>query len=76
MACVDFVELATDFLEGALSDNAEWHFIEHLAECGGCERNLDQIRQTIATTGELTPSSISSDARAQLLTAFRDWQRQ
>ncbi|MBZ9645503.1 anti-sigma factor [Streptomyces sp. PSKA30] len=76
MDCVDFVELVTDFLEGALPDDDERRFIEHLAECSGCERYLDQFRQTIATTGELTPGSMSPDAREQLLAAFRDWRRQ
>ncbi|MFI1398318.1 anti-sigma factor family protein [Streptomyces sp. NPDC020681] len=76
MDCVDFVELVTDFLEGALPEGDEQRFIEHLAECSGCERYLDQFRQTIAATGELTPGSISPVARQQLLTAFRDWRRQ
>lgn len=74
--CVDFVELVTDFLEGALPEGEERRFVEHLAECPGCERYLDQFRQTIATTGELTPDSISPDARRQLLSAFKDWRRQ
>ncbi|MGP4052820.1 anti-sigma factor family protein [Streptomyces sp. 2A115] len=76
MNCNDFVELVTDFIERALSEEDERRFIEHLAECSGCERYLDQFRQTIATTGELTPDLISPDARQQLLTAFRDWRRQ
>ncbi|MFI0980898.1 anti-sigma factor family protein [Streptomyces sp. NPDC021093] len=76
MDCVEFVELVTEFLEGALPEEDEQRFIEHLAACSGCERYLDQFRQTIAATGELTPDSISPTARQQLLTAFRDWQRQ
>lgn len=74
--CVDVVERVTDFLEGALPEEEERRFIEHLAECLRCERYLDQFRQTIATTGELTPDSISPDARQQLLSAFKDWRRQ
>ncbi|WP_328423917.1 anti-sigma factor family protein [Streptomyces sp. NBC_00443] len=76
MDCVDFVELVTDFLEGVLCEDDERRFIEHLAECSGCETYLDQFRQTISTTGELTPDTISSDARQQLLSAFRNWQGQ
>ncbi|WP_328356216.1 zf-HC2 domain-containing protein [Streptomyces sp. NBC_00445] len=70
------MELVTDFLEGALSEEDERRFIEHLAECSGCETYLVQFRQTMATTGELTPDGISPDARQQLLTVFRDWRRQ
>ncbi|MDI9889452.1 zf-HC2 domain-containing protein [Streptomyces sp. HNM0645] len=75
MNCNDFVELVTEFLDGALSEGDERRFIEHLAECYGCENYLDQFRQTIATTGELTLDHISPDARQHLLSAFRDWQR-
>ncbi|WP_405386618.1 zf-HC2 domain-containing protein [Streptomyces sp. NBC_01102] len=75
MNCDEFVELVTDFLESALSEEDERRFVEHLAECAKCETYLDQFRQTIRTTGELTPDSISPDAQQQLLTVFRDWQR-
>ncbi|MFE0731675.1 anti-sigma factor family protein [Streptomyces antibioticus] len=74
MNCDDFVELVTEFLEGALPEDDERRFIEHLSRCSGCESYLDQFRQTIATTGELPPEDISPDARQQLLAAFRDWQ--
>lgn len=74
--CVDFVELVTDFLDGAMPQDQERRFIEHLAACSGCERYLDQYRQTIATTGKLTPDHISDDARQHLLAAFKGWQRQ
>ncbi|MFI8092311.1 anti-sigma factor family protein [Streptomyces sp. NPDC086080] len=76
MNCDEFVELVTDFLEGALPEEDERRFIDHLAECAKCETYLEQMRQTIAATGELTPQNISLDARQQLLTAFRNWQRQ
>ncbi|KUN41085.1 anti-sigma factor [Streptomyces longwoodensis] len=75
MNCDEFVELVTEFLDGALSEEDEHRFVGHLAECSKCELYLDQFRQTIATTGELTPEAISDDARSLLLTAFRDWRR-
>ncbi|MFE6178169.1 anti-sigma factor family protein [Streptomyces sp. NPDC056464] len=75
MNCDEFVELVTEFLDGALPEDDERLFIEHLAECSGCETYLDQFRQTIATTGELTPDGISTDARQQLLSAFRGFKR-
>ncbi|MEV0619282.1 zf-HC2 domain-containing protein [Nonomuraea sp. NPDC050404] len=75
MNCVDFVELVTGFLESTLSEGDERRFIEHVAECPGCETYLEQFRQTIATTGELTPDDISPAARQQLLAAFRGWHR-
>lgn len=75
MNCDEFVELVTDFLEGALPEADEQRFVGHLAECPKCETYLDQFRQTIAATGELTPDGISPDARGLLLNAFRDWSR-
>jgi hypothetical protein len=51
MDCDRFVELVTAYLEGALDPDAERHLVEHLAECDGCERYLDQIRRTVLALG-------------------------
>jgi len=73
--CDEFVELVTAFLDGALDADAESRFVDHLAVCDGCERYLDQFRQTISTLGELPPESLPDEARDTLLAAFRDWPR-
>lgn len=75
MTCEEFVGLVTAFLEGSLDEATEHAFVEHLAECPGCERYLDQFRTTIAELGELPPESLSDDARDRLLDAFRNWPR-
>ncbi|MEY9859275.1 anti-sigma factor RsiW [Catenulispora sp. GAS73] len=75
MDCDEFVELVTDFLEGALPDADEARFVEHLTACDGCETYLAQFRQTIDTLGELPAESISGEARDKLLTAFRGFHR-
>lgn len=74
MNCDEFVELVTAFLDHTLDDETESLFVDHLSQCDGCERYLDQFRQTISTLGELTPESLSPQARAELLDAFREWQ--
>jgi anti-sigma factor RsiW len=74
MNCDEFVELVTAFLDHTLDDETESRFVDHLSQCDGCERYLDQFRQTISTLGELTPESLSPQARAELLDAFREWQ--
>jgi len=74
MSCNEFVELVTAFLDGALEPAAEARFIEHIAACDGCDRYLDQIRQTIRELGELPSGSLSDEAQDRLLTAFRTWQ--
>ena len=76
MDCDEFVELVTDFLEGALSQADQARFVEHLTICDGCETYLAQFRQTIDTLGELPPESISDEARDKLLAAFRGFRRE
>jgi hypothetical protein len=74
MNCDEFVELVTAFLEHSLDADTESRFVDHLSMCDGCERYLDQFRQTISTLGELPPESLSPQARAEILDAFREWQ--
>ena len=71
LECREFVEQVTAFLEGALSPEAEQDFIDHLALCDGCERYLDQIRQTTQTLNDLPGDPLPADARSALLSAFR-----
>lgn len=73
MDCDEFVELVTRFLDGALDADTERRFRDHLAVCEGCEIYLDQFRRTIDDVGALDPDQVSGQARATLLTAFRDW---
>jgi anti-sigma factor RsiW len=75
MNCDEFVELVTDFLEGALPEADEARFVEHLTACDGCETYLGQFRQTIGTLGTLPAESISGEARDKLLAAFRGFRR-
>jgi anti-sigma factor RsiW len=71
--CDEFVELVTAYLEGTLTPEAERRFVEHLAECDGCDRYLDQIRTTVGALGRLPEQSLAPEARDRLLAAFRDW---
>jgi anti-sigma factor RsiW len=73
--CNEFVELVTAFLDGALDAETERRFVDHLATCDGCDRYLDQIRQTTQTLGSLSPEALSDASRQALLDAFRNWKR-
>ena len=75
MNCDEFVELVTAYLDGTLDPQTQRRFVEHLAECDGCDRYLDQIRSTVGILGELAARSLPTEARDRLLAAFRDWQR-
>ncbi|WP_240687274.1 anti-sigma factor family protein [Amycolatopsis suaedae] len=71
LRCEQFVELVTEFLDGALDPRAEREFVDHLAECDGCGRYLDQVRTTVSALGELPEDHLPEPARATLLSAFR-----
>jgi predicted anti-sigma-YlaC factor YlaD len=72
ITCADAVELATDFLDDALSRDDLANFEAHLTLCEGCRVYLDQMRRTITITTEsrdrtveLTPANFD-----QLLDRF------
>jgi predicted MFS family arabinose efflux permease len=48
LACKQLVELAADYLEGALSPELKAQFEAHLAGCDGCTTYLSQTQQIIA----------------------------
>jgi len=73
LTCEDFVELVTDYLEGVLDRDTEGRFAEHATRCEGCDRYLDQFRETIRTLGRLDPDTIDPEACSRLIAVFRDW---
>ena len=73
LTCQELVELVTAYLEGGLSDTERERFEDHIAGCDGCTNYLEQMRSTIRVTGMLTPESLSQEASAELLSAFRSW---
>ena len=78
LQCVEFVEVVTDYLEGALSAQDRARLEAHLTACDGCTRYLAQIRVTIELTGKLTTDDVEalgSEARGELLAVFREYKR-
>lgn len=73
MNCDEFVELVTAYLDGSLDHDTDQRFTEHLAECDGCDRYLDQIRTTIEAMGHLPSQSLAPETKDRLLSAFRNW---
>jgi len=73
--CNEFVELVTAYLDGALDEETERRFDDHLEMCDGCDTYLDQIRQTTQSLGSMTPEALPDASRQALLDAFRDWKR-
>ncbi len=73
LACQEFVELVTAYLDDAMDLAARQRFEQHLSTCPGCSDYLDQIRAAQRVLGRVDLETISSQARNQLLTAFRTW---
>lgn len=73
MDCRELVEAITAYLDGTLSDADRRRFDNHLTTCPHCTEYLGQMRNTIARLGTFDQTTLSHDARKQLLVAFRDW---
>jgi anti-sigma factor RsiW len=73
MTCREFVELATDYLEGRLAGAERERFDDHLALCPGCQAYMENLEATLRALGRIPEESLSAAARAELLYAFRDW---
>jgi hypothetical protein len=75
-ACAEVVELASEYLEGAMTAEQSMRFELHLNLCDGCSAFLEQVRTTAALASSLEVKEISDDLKAKLLAAFRDWERE
>lgn len=75
LSCAEFVELVTDYLEGALDRDTEGRFVLHATRCPGCETYLDQFRETIRVAGRLSPDDLDPQVRDRLLAEFATWKR-
>ena len=73
LSCRELVELVTDYLEGALSEEERTRFEEHIGRCAGCHVYLEQMRETIVVLGRLPEAALPPDAERELLEAFRGW---
>ena len=71
LACKEFIELVTEYLEGTMSASERARIELHLAGCPFCTTYLEQMRQTIATLGSLPASEVDPRAMNALLGAFR-----
>lgn len=72
LVCREFVELVTDYLDGALSERDQAHFEAHLSECDGCAGYLQDMRRMIDSMHELPEPPSDPETHAALLRAFRE----
>jgi anti-sigma factor RsiW len=74
IACIDLVELVTDYLEDALGQEQRETFEAHLRTCDGCRVYVEQMRETREHLGHIPPDAagdLPDQARRELLAAFR-----
>jgi anti-sigma factor RsiW len=72
LACIEVVEIMTDYLEDALPAAEARRLERHLETCTGCTEYLEQMRTVAGSLGGLSADSLSADAREALIAAFRD----
>jgi anti-sigma factor RsiW len=70
--CQEIVELVTDYLEGALDPDMTTEVEAHLQLCDGCDTYVEQMRDTIRALGKVPVATLSEEAQAELVRAFRD----
>jgi len=71
LACIQVVELVTEYLEGAMAPAEAAALEHHLATCPGCTEYLEQMR---ALAGSLTPlheQELPPAMRDDLIAALR-----
>jgi anti-sigma factor RsiW len=72
LPCRDFVELATDYLEGALPVHRRLVVERHLAFCSPCVDYLEQMRAVIRATGALHEDDVPAPVMESLVAAFKE----
>jgi len=72
ISCQEVVELVTDYLEGVLDSDTAAEVEAHLGLCQGCNLYVDQMRATVTALGRVPVDSLSEEAQAELVRAFRD----
>ena len=70
VTCQQFVELVTDYFEGALPPRTLSHVEEHLVLCDWCVNYIEQMQATIASLRELREQR-SPEPPDSVLAVFR-----
>jgi predicted anti-sigma-YlaC factor YlaD len=73
LACQEFVEVVTDYLDDAMSRRDAARLEAHVSACHGCTEYLEQMRRTVRLAGRLTVADVPAAGRDQLLRMFQEW---
>jgi len=73
VVCRTFVELVTDYLDGALPEQRLELVEEHLIMCDWCLAYLRQFEETVRALPATVPAvSVTPETEVRLLEAFRE----
>ncbi|MEP6639926.1 MAG: zf-HC2 domain-containing protein [Chloroflexota bacterium] len=71
LACIELVELVTEYLEDAVSEADRERIELHLSGCESCTTYVEQMRRMIAATGRMIPGDVPPSIVDPLLAIFR-----
>jgi anti-sigma factor RsiW len=74
VTCREFVELLTDYLDGALAAEERAEVERHIVICRGCTNYVEQFRSTIDLLGRIADDEPDDASASAALAIFRDWQ--
>jgi anti-sigma factor RsiW len=73
VTCKEFVEVLTDYLDGALDPGERSEIERHIVICRGCSNYIEQMRSTIHLLGRLADEGPGDAHTEKLLGMFREW---
>ena len=73
LVCRDAVELVSDYLDGTLSRRDRRRLEKHLAACDACSAYVEQVRATIAASGQVGPEDLPVVVVEGLVNLFRQY---
>jgi anti-sigma factor RsiW len=71
LACIEVVEIVSDYLDGTMAPVERHRFEAHLRGCPYCTEYVEQLRAVGGALRELGGESIGPAGRDALLEAFR-----
>ena len=73
LTCQALAELVSSYVGGVLEPSLHAGVVEHLSGCQDCTVYVEQMRTTIAVTGEIAAGDVTPQVRDALLELFRGW---
>lgn len=73
IACIDVVELVTDYFEDALPVSSRVGLDAHLGCCADCSTYFAQLRATVRLTHSFGAEDVPDALGHRLLAVFRAW---